>query len=152
VRGYFNIGVYHPKTGMNIGTLWRSAYQLGAAGIFVVGKRYEKMASDTYKTPRHIPLWEYTDWDDFASHRPCGAQLIGIEMGGEQLPHFWHPQQAIYLLGAEDHGLPPDVLAQCQYVVSIPAVRQESYNVAVAGSIVMFHRSLQQQSGRGDGP
>lgn len=35
-RGYFEIGVYHPKTPMNVGTLWRSAYQLGAAGGSIV--------------------------------------------------------------------------------------------------------------------
>ncbi len=36
---YFEIGIFHPKTKENIGTLWRSAYQLGAAGIFTIGKR-----------------------------------------------------------------------------------------------------------------
>lgn len=30
---YFEIGIFHPKHGENIGTLWRTAYQLGAAGI-----------------------------------------------------------------------------------------------------------------------
>lgn len=34
---YFAIGIYHPKTEMNMGTLWRSAYQLGASYIFTIG-------------------------------------------------------------------------------------------------------------------
>lgn len=46
MRGYFEIGIYNNKTPSNLGTLWRSAYQLGAAGIFVIGQRYPKQASD----------------------------------------------------------------------------------------------------------
>ncbi len=44
--GYAAIGVYKGKTEHNIGTLWRSAYILGAAYIFTVEKRYKKQTSD----------------------------------------------------------------------------------------------------------
>ena len=50
------------------------------------------------------------------------------------------PQQAVYLLGAEDNGLPPRVLEKCHRLVSLPSVRTNSYNVAVAGSLVMYDR------------
>ena len=36
MSGYFEIGIYNGKTEVNMGTLWRSAYQLGASGIFIV--------------------------------------------------------------------------------------------------------------------
>jgi tRNA(Leu) C34 or U34 (ribose-2'-O)-methylase TrmL len=45
---YFEIGIYHPKTRNNVGTLWRSAYQLGASGLFTIGRRYERQSSDTW--------------------------------------------------------------------------------------------------------
>jgi len=141
-RGYFEIGIFHPKTGMNVGTLWRSAMQMGAAGVFTIGRRYARQSSDTCGTERHIPLRHSLDWDAFVAQRPIGAQLVGIEMGGRSLAGFTHPDRAIYLLGAEDHGLPDTVLATCQSVVSIESVRQASYNVAVAGSLVMYHRLL----------
>ena len=140
MRGFFEIGIYQPKTEVNVGTLWRSAYQLGANGIFTIGKRYEKQASDTCVAGRHIPLRHYIDFEDFNSHRPSLATLIGIEMDGDTLSYFSHPEQAIYLLGAEDDGLPRDILYKCQYTVSLESIRQPSYNVAVAGSIVMYHR------------
>jgi len=35
--GYFEIGILHPRNSANVGTLWRSAYQLGASGIFIIG-------------------------------------------------------------------------------------------------------------------
>lgn len=40
MRGFFEIGVYHPKTAENIGTLLRSAYQCGASGVFTIGTRW----------------------------------------------------------------------------------------------------------------
>lgn len=139
-RGYFEIGIFNSKTAANLGTLWRSAYQLGASGIFVIGARFHKQASDTTKAWRHIPLREYEDFQHFQDARPYDCELIGVEMGGEPLSGFTHPERAIYLLGAEDHGLPASVLNKCQRLVSLEAQRTESFNVAVAGSIVMYHR------------
>lgn len=139
---YFEIGIYGAKTETNVGTLWRSALQLGAGGIFTIGRRYPGQSSDTTKTMRHIPLREYLTLDDMLAARPKGALLIGVEMGGKPLATFTHPAQAIYLLGAEDHGLPPAILARCDHIVSIEAVTVPSYNVAVAGSLVMWHRTF----------
>jgi len=106
---YFEIGVYHTKNEINIGTLYRTAYQLGASGIFTIGRRYKQQASDTSKSANHIPLRHYLDLDEFKKFRPIGAVLVGIEMDGCPLSRFVHPKQAVYLLGAEDHGLPDEV-------------------------------------------
>jgi tRNA G18 (ribose-2'-O)-methylase SpoU len=142
MRGYFEIGIFHPKTPANLGTLWRSAYQLGASGIFVIGHRFRRQTSDTTKTWRHVPLREYEDFDHFLSCRPYDCELIGIEMGGKLLSKSHHPERATYLLGAEDHGLPPAVIDKCQKVISLDAINTESYNVAVAGSLIMYHRQF----------
>ena len=47
---FFGIGVYQPKTSHNIGTLWRSAYILGAKFIFIVDGKDNNQTSDTQKT------------------------------------------------------------------------------------------------------
>jgi tRNA G18 (ribose-2'-O)-methylase SpoU len=140
MSGYFEIGIFSPKTEMNIGTLWRSAYQLGATGIFTIGRRYKQQASDTTKAFHHIPLRNYESFDEFYSCIPYDAILVGVEMGGKSLSSFVHPKQAVYLLGAEDYGLPKKVIEKCRLVVSIESVNTSSYNVAVAGSLVMYHR------------
>ena len=140
IRGFFEIGVYRPKTEANIGTLMRSAYQLGAAGVFTIGRRYKPQASDTLKTYRHLPVRHFATFEEFQEARPYAARLVGVEMGGKPLGETAHPQQAVYLLGAEDNGLPPEILAKCQQVMSLEAVRTPSYNVAVAASLVMYHR------------
>ncbi|HEC36625.1 hypothetical protein LCGC14_1312390 [marine sediment metagenome] len=80
MRGYFGIGIENTKTKANIGTLWRSAYGLGAAFIFVIGNRYKKQASDTVKAMRHIPMYHYDTFEQFYENMPKDCQLIGIEL------------------------------------------------------------------------
>jgi tRNA G18 (ribose-2'-O)-methylase SpoU len=142
--GYFEIGIYRPRNELNLGTLWRSAQQLGAAGIFTIGRPYRHQASDLFNAREHIPLRSYPTFEDFLANRPVGAQLVGIEMGGTPLARFSHPPRAIYLLGAEDNGLPKKVIEHCNAVIALEAVSQLSYNLAVAGSIVMYHRVFLQ--------
>lgn len=142
MTGYFEIGCFHAKSSDNVGTLMRSAYQLGAAGVFTIGRRYVHQSSDTTKTWRHIPYRDFLTLSDMIHALPYNCMLVGVEMGGTPLEEFRHPDRAVYLLGAEDHGLPPDILAECERTVSLRAVRTESYNVAVAGSLVMYDRLL----------
>lgn len=91
-RGYFGIGIYHPKTTENIGTLWRSAHNFGADFIFTIGKRYKQQASDTTKAQRHIPLFEYRSFEDFKEHLPSGCQMVFIEQtdGAKDLKDTCH--------------------------------------------------------------
>ena len=145
MSGYFEIGIYHTKTEVNVGTLWRSAYQLGAQGIFTIGKRYKSQSSDTVKAWKQIPLRNYIDFEDFNNHRPAEAILVGVEFGGHKLSSYVHPKNCIYLLGAEDSGLPQEIIDKCNQLISIESVNTQSYNVAVAGSIVMYHRLLESQ-------
>lgn len=137
---YFEVGVFQPKHAQNVGTLWRSALQMGASGLFTIGRRYSIQASDIFEAPRLIPLRHYHTFQDFLNDRPENVPLVAIEMGGEPLTGFRHPAKAIYILGAEDNGLPAWVLEKCERVVSLEAVRQPSYNLAVCGSIVLYHR------------
>lgn len=139
---YFGIGVVNPKTESNIGMLWRSAYQLGASFIFTVGRRYRGQATDTCKAWRHVPLFNYEHVGELRVPRSC--VVVGIEFGEGAVPlgSFEHPTRALYLLGAEDHGLTNAARYLCHRVVEIPSVRMASFNVAVAGSIVMCDRLL----------
>lgn len=139
-RGYFGIGVFHGKTEENIGTLWRSANIMGADFIFTIGKRYKKQSSDTMQTPRHIPLFNYESWEDFMKHIPYDCPVVAIELdeNSEPIKYFSHPERCIYLLGAEDHGIPKRILDECQEIVQLPG--DACMNVSVAGSIVMYDR------------
>lgn len=139
-KGFYGIGIVNGKTVENIGTLWRSANLMGAKFIFTIGKRYKRQASDTMKTFRHIPLFHYETFEDFFKSLPYGCQLVGIELSenSEPIHGFSHPKSCVYLLGAEDAGLPNEALSRCHKIVQLPGER--SMNVSVAGSIVMFDR------------
>jgi tRNA G18 (ribose-2'-O)-methylase SpoU len=140
MTGFFGIGIQNNKTEVNIGTLWRSAHILGASFIFTIGKRYKKQASDTMKSWRSIPLYNYETFEQFYSAMPYDAQLVGIELDELATPsdQFTHPHRCVYLLGAEDTGLTKEAIAKCHHIVQLPG----SYcmNVAVAGSLIMYDR------------
>src|ERR1700704_4044333 len=120
-RGFYGIGIFQPKTEYNIGTLWRSAQNFGASYIFTIGRRYSKQPSDTTKAFRHIPLFNFSSFAEFNKSRPFDCPLIAIEQTdiSRDIKSFIHPERAVYLLGAEDFGLPPQALSKAQAVVHI---------------------------------
>jgi tRNA G18 (ribose-2'-O)-methylase SpoU len=139
-RGFFGIGIEHTKTETNVGTLWRTANILGASFIFTIGRRYKRQSSDTLESWRHIPLYHHDTFEDFYKTIPYDCVLVGVEMDerSKTIKEYKHPARAIYLLGAEDHGLTEKALTHCHHLVVLPGER--SMNVAVAGSIVLFDR------------
>lgn len=140
-KGYYGIGIYYPKTTENIGTLWRSAHNFGADYIFTIGRRYKKQASDTTKAYKHIPLFEFKTFEDFKEHLPYNCQIIFIEQteSSKDLKDAFHPTSAVYILGAEDYGIPEKLMKGYQKIhIETPMC----LNVAVAGSIVMYDRSI----------
>jgi len=184
LNGYFGIAIIHPKTSENVGTLWRSSFQLGASVLYTIGQRYKVSSTDTLNVPARIPLIECNDWSSFVEESsPKGAVWVAIEMGGVPLKEYKHPRngkhllcsssllylylgltskahlsyffislwytKAIYILGSEDHGVPKSVLRSCREVVSLEAEEYGSYNVAVAGSLVMYDRMTKM---RGSSP
>jgi tRNA G18 (ribose-2'-O)-methylase SpoU len=139
-EGYCAIGVYRGKTEHNMGTLWRSAYILGASYIFTVDKKYKKQSSDVVRAWSRIPLFHYKTFEDLLNNIPHDCRLVGIEIDDKAtfLHEFQHPKRAIYLLGAENDGLPQEILDKCHYVIKLPG--NSSLNVAVTGSIVLHDR------------
>lgn len=140
--GYSGIAIYHPKSEINVGTLWRTAFLYDAAFLATIGHRYHKQASDTPGTSNHIPLFAYASFDEFYANLPHDCQLVGVELDDTAiaLTNFIHPQRCVYLLGAEDHGIPGKILDRCHQKVMIPTPREWSMNVSVAGSLVLFDR------------
>ncbi len=150
-RGYFGVGIYRPAKAVNVGSLWRSAALFGASFLATVGHRYERQPSDTGKAANNTPLLHYADLDDLITHLPWSCPLIGVELDprATELHKFWHPDRALYLLGAEDDGLPPSVLDRCHHIVQIPTPEPISMNVACAGSVTLASRHMSRLSAAG---
>ncbi len=139
-EGYYAMGIFRGKTTHNLGTLWRSAYILGASYIFTVENKYKKQSSDVVRAWSRIPLFHYDSFDELLKNIPHDCRLIGVEIDerAEFLHEFQHPKRAIYLLGAEDTGLPEFVREKCHFLIKLPG--NSSLNVGVTGGIVMHDR------------
>lgn len=141
MRGYFGIGVERISKPMNVGNLFRSAHAFGADFVFAIAPAVDIGAirkSDTSKTWRHVPLYEYESAAAFSLPRDC--ELVGVELldTAVDLPSFTHPARAAYVLGPERGELSPELLARCAHLVRIPT--KFCVNVGVAGAILMYDR------------
>ena len=138
--GFFGIGIYNNKEQVNLGTLWRSAYIMGASFIFTVGDRYKKQTQDVVNAWQKIPLYNYHDIDDLIAHLPYDTRLVGVELDQKSvmIGEYQHPHRCVYLLGNEQSGLPREAIDKCHNLIQLPG--DYSLNVAVAGSIVLYDR------------
>lgn len=141
-EGFFGIGIVNNVTELNIGTLWRSAFIMGASFIFTVDKKYKPQSSDVTKAWTKIPLYHYKSIEELKENLPFSTQLIGVELIDNAIPldQFTHPLQAAYLLGNEQIGLSQKVLDECHSVIKLPG--NFSLNVAVTGSIIVYDRAI----------
>ncbi len=139
---FFGIGIQNGKTPENLGSLWRSAQNLGASFIFTIGNRYVKQSSDTHDAVKSIPYYHYNTFEDFFNNLPKGARIVGVELNkdAQSLETFNHPRQCVYLLGAEDNGLTKLAIEKSHFLIKFKS--QKSLNVSIAGSIVMYDRGI----------
>lgn len=74
-----------------------------------------------------------------------GYQVIGLEQDERSitLPDYHPSVEGVLLLGEEVHGLTPELIMQCDQLVEIPMFgAKESYNVAVATGIALYHMAM----------
>lgn len=149
-RGYVGIGVYQSKFEVNLGTLIRTAHAMGGTFVFTVGRRYESQPSAVGQD-RHIPVLNFESVEALAAAMPPDAELICVELAEASRPlhTFAHPERAVYLLGAEDHGLPAEVI-ETYPALEIPS--EWPLNVATAGSLVLYDRLVKQLDGKHHDP
>ncbi|WP_394176003.1 RNA methyltransferase [Thalassotalea litorea] len=138
--GFFGIGIVNAKDPQNVGTLWRSAYILGASFIFTVGNKSKKQTTDVVNAWQKIPQFHYANVDDLIRHLPYDTCLVGVELedSAVDIQCFQHPHRCVYLLGNEQAGLTAEVISKCHRLVKLPG--DYSLNVSVAGSIVLYDR------------
>jgi len=145
MRGYFAIGAERISKPMNLGSLVRSAHAFGASFFFTIEAAFnanEVKLSDTSDAAKHLPLYSYGSVAELTL--PRGCTLVGVELTEDavDLPTFFHPQAAAYVLGPERGSLSPEMQARCDYLVKIPT--RFCVNVGTAGAIVMYDRVISQ--------
>src|SRR3546814_2364378 len=101
----------------------RSAHAFGASFFFTVEDAFnakEAKLADTSDAAKHLPLYTYSAVAELALPRGCA--LVGVELTEDavELPSFYHPQAAAYVLGRERGSLSPALQDRCDYLVKIP--------------------------------
>ena len=139
-RGYFGVGIEEGKYDVNYGTIFRTAQIMGADFCFIIGSNCKRMRTDTTHSYNNMPVFQYKDSQDFLDHLPIGVKLISIEMGENtvELSDFKHPKNAVYVLGNENEGISKEIIDKSHAIVKLKG--ENSMNVAVAGSIVIYDR------------
>ena len=138
MRGYFAIGAERISKPMNLGSLMRSAHAFGASFFFAIQPNFnaqEAKLSDTSDAAKHLPLYTYGSVAELTL--PKGCALVGVELTEEavELPSFFHPQAAAYVLGPERGSLSPEMQARCDHLVRSPT--KCCVNVGTDGAIVV---------------
>lgn len=121
----------------NLGTLLRTADAFGAAVALSPGcadplgpKALRASVGAVFRVPL-VP------WDEAP-----GRRVALVAHGGVPLAELDLAGPVTFLLGAEREGLPEELVAQSNYVVTIPLPgAAESLNVAAAGAIALYERA-----------
>ena len=140
----FGIAMYQSKTAHNLVQLQRSASQLGVPHIFSVQDRFRDRSPLEQKHEGLTPIEHFDNLCQLSLAYP-DYEWVAVEMGGTPLAEFMHPERAIYILGSEDNGVPKRLLGACRHAVELPSVRSQSFNVAIAGSMMLWDRQMKSR-------
>ncbi|GAA6183721.1 MULTISPECIES: RNA methyltransferase [Alteromonadaceae] len=143
---HYIVGLINPKSPTNVGAALRAAGCYSAKSIVYTGKRYEhakNFATDTKNANAHIPL---TGKENIFDDLPAGYRKIAFELveGATPLPHFQHPDKAIYVFGPEDGSIPQQILNQCDEILYVPTIG--CMNLAASVNVVLYDRMAKQQN------
>ena len=129
----------------NVGTLCRSLYALGGAGILLprhnsayLGPAARRAAAGALE---RLPVARVTNLAHaLDSAEEAGLTIYGAGCSPRDDDAFCHAMQlpAVLVLGNEAKGLRPGVAKRCARMLRIPLARQfDSLNVAQAGAMLM---------------
>lgn len=145
----------------NIGSIFRTCEGFGVSRIILSGySPYPAMPNDTrlphiarkldeqiHKTAlgaERMVNFEYVEQLDLATIKAAGFRLVALEQSEKSiwLRDYTPPKKVALLLGEEVHGVPEDLLSQCDDIIEIPMRGQkESFNVSVAAAIALYELS-----------
>jgi RNA methyltransferase, TrmH family len=138
------IALHMVRSAGNLGTILRTSDAVGGAGVILLGNAVDPYDPATVRatmgslysqrlvrtTPALFARWK----------RRHGCLLVGT---APDAPTDYHAlsyrRPTILFMGEERRGLPPELQALCDHVVSIPMVgRSDSLNLGVATALMLY--------------
>jgi TrmH family RNA methyltransferase len=129
----------------NVGTLLRSAAAFGPAGMYLSSGCADPVGPKALRASMgavfRVPLGRFEE--------APAPRIALVPRGGPPLDGIELSDSLTFVLGAERHGLPADLVRGCDAVATIPGGPEtESLNVGVAGSIALYEwRRRRRESG-----
>jgi RNA methyltransferase, TrmH family len=129
----------------NLGAILRVAAHFGAVGVLVTGPmtRQPQLPAAVYRTSEggaeHVPVVSLgTPYDALDKLRKGGFGVLATSGRGRYnlySTEFQLPKRCVLMLGSEERGLSPGLLAAADAVIAIPGTGQvESLNIACAAA------------------
>lgn len=129
----------------NVGAIFRSADSFGISKIILV----EGTASPEHIRAQRTSMgtvstvdWTFMKEEEVVSFLKSynSDEVLALEVGGEDINTFSFPKRGVGILGSEEFGISPAVLACAGRRVSIPLGGSKgSLNVSVAAGIFLQH-------------
>lgn len=134
------IGLVNPKSATNVGAVLRASGCYQVEQVFYTGQRYQyasRYHTDTQDSAQTIPL---TALDSFEGFHREHVKKVCVELveGATPLPHFEHPEQAMYIFGPEDGSIPQQIVDEADAVVYIPTTG--CLNLAATVNVLLYDR------------
>ncbi|WP_083926996.1 RNA methyltransferase [Colwellia piezophila] len=150
-KTHVTIALTNPKTPTNVGAVMRAVGCYKADQIIYNGHRFAQAAkyhkntlqTDTFNMQKKIPLLQVESFigiKDSLESIPASAKIICVDLveGATPLPHFVHPEQAVYIFGPEDSSIKQDVIDIADHVVYVPTVG--CMNLAATVNVLLYDR------------
>lgn len=150
-HSHVTIGLTNPKSPSNVGAVMRAAGCYCADQVLYTGQRYANAAkysgakhnTDTKNAHEKIPLKASEHFEELDSLRallPENTKIVCVDLieGATPLPHFQHPEQALYIFGPEDGTISQEVINNADDVVYVPTVG--CMNLAASVNVLLYDR------------
>ena len=143
------LALCHGRIDVNIGVAVRSAEAAGFSEVFVVGGR-PLMRTAMRGTDRVMNVEQVSDGAALLTlARAKGYQLVAVQQTPCSEPYHRadYPPKPLFMMGAEDLGLPDSLRIAADLAIEIPMFGEiDSLNVATAATTVMFHWRIHHAS------
>lgn len=141
IRGYAAIGLFNPKTELNVGSVMRAAGAYNAGMVAIQGRRFKASATDPASSHLHMPVIET---DDLWSVIPYDCVPVAVEYieSATSLVDYIHPERAFYIFGPEDGSISNEIVKKCRDVVYVPTA--QCMNLAATANVLMYDRLAKQ--------
>ncbi len=129
----------------NLGNMIRTCLGLGADFLLVPNRQQKVFGSTVTKVSMGynfvLPVVRENFLLAIDELKTIGFEVVGIDMGGENILDFRYNPKACFVMGRESTGLTDTVRSKCDTVLSIPMSDVvESLNVSTSLGIALYDR------------